>query len=185
MHAIVEMMGHRKFGAKVEERELAGVKLLHCAVLAPQGNAVLGEQFVNPSSLYALTPCGEDVARKANADNWRLREAVPSLPAPVVEAQQKDPFLTDDDEEPGTPGELAVWLDDRIMDIEEYAGRIAALTKEQCALLQTLIDKAHSVADELRDNDDLPSRGAPFGDDTVGSGADDEDDDEQEEDGRE
>jgi hypothetical protein len=78
--AIVEMMGHRRFGARVSEVEQFGAKMMRAEILVPNADPVI--QFVSPSSLYAVTLCDEATARKQNNDAWSLRQAIPGLPAP-------------------------------------------------------------------------------------------------------
>lgn len=82
--AIVEQMGHRRFGAEVREVEFCGAKLLEC-VLVTEPPIVLQ---IHPQSLYAITTCSEDQARKVNTP-WGLPSEVrallpPSEPDPVV-----------------------------------------------------------------------------------------------------
>jgi hypothetical protein len=70
--AIVECMGHRRLAGKVTETTVAGQGMLRVdvpAVAATTYSPAVPEftQFVAPSSLYALTPCTEEVARAAAA----------------------------------------------------------------------------------------------------------------------
>jgi hypothetical protein len=52
--AIVELMGHRKFGARVSEVERFGAKMLCAEILTPHGDIV---QTVHPQAIYAVTDC--------------------------------------------------------------------------------------------------------------------------------
>lgn len=61
-HAIVELMGHRRVGARVDEIEFCGAKMLRLVVLT----APPFEQIVSPQALYAVTFCTEDQAAKVN-----------------------------------------------------------------------------------------------------------------------
>ena len=77
-----DLMGHRRFGARVEETDVAGVKMLRCEILrADESIATL----VHPQSLFALTPCTEEQARKANA-GWGsyAPPEVRALPEPAT-----------------------------------------------------------------------------------------------------
>lgn len=75
--AIVEQMGHVRFGARVETDESLGVKLLRCTLVCPQPFV----RVVHPNTLYALTPCTEEQAARAN-EAWTVRQLRPALPAP-------------------------------------------------------------------------------------------------------
>jgi hypothetical protein len=59
--AIVELMGHRRYGARVSEVEQYGAKFLRAEVLTEPPY----EQLVHPQALYAITPCTEEQARRA------------------------------------------------------------------------------------------------------------------------
>ncbi len=59
---IVELMGHRKLGARVTEATLGGGAFLRLDV--PGDGADVATQFVAPGAVYAITPCSEDVARR-------------------------------------------------------------------------------------------------------------------------
>lgn len=98
--AIVEQMGHRKFGARIEEADVAGVRMLRCTILRADAEIVT---VVHPQSLFALTPSTEDQARKANA-GWgsyappEVRELPASAAEPVPEAEHTYlPANPDDD----------------------------------------------------------------------------------------
>jgi hypothetical protein len=78
--AIVELMGHRRFGARIADCERFGAKFLHAEILTPAGEPIV--QIVNPASIYALTVCTEAQARAQNT-KWSLQTAVPMLPAEV------------------------------------------------------------------------------------------------------
>lgn len=66
---IVELMGHRVFGARVEPKTLGGVPMLSCVVVSPNKAEPGHEYIVNaPQAIYAMTPCSEDEARAFNAN---------------------------------------------------------------------------------------------------------------------
>lgn len=79
--AVVELMGHRKFGAEVSEVERFGTKMLQARILGPDV-----VQLVHPQAIYAVTACTEEQARRVNTE-WVLRQAAPvlELAAPVLE----------------------------------------------------------------------------------------------------
>jgi hypothetical protein len=57
--AIVELMGHRSYGAKVSEVEQFGIKMLRAEVLSESPFV----QDVHPQAIYAITLCTEDQAK--------------------------------------------------------------------------------------------------------------------------
>lgn len=66
---IVELMGHRVFGARVEPKTLGGVPMLSCVVVSPNKAEPGHEYIVNATqAIYAMTPCSEDEARVFNAN---------------------------------------------------------------------------------------------------------------------
>jgi len=56
---IVEMMGHRRIAGHVTERTIAGHGFLEVRI--PSEPPLV--QFIQPSSIYAMTPCTEETAR--------------------------------------------------------------------------------------------------------------------------
>lgn len=59
---IVELLGHRRLGAKVTEVQLAGAGFLRLDVYE-NGDEPILTQLVSPASVYAITPTTEEVAR--------------------------------------------------------------------------------------------------------------------------
>lgn len=85
MYAIVELMGHRRFGARVTDAELAGAKMLRCEVLAfVEGRPPLLVQHVHPQALYAITECSEAQARGANQSTYAIQSPL------AIEAPRPD-----------------------------------------------------------------------------------------------
>lgn len=85
MYAIVELMGHRRFGARVTNAELAGAKVLRCEVLAfVEGRPPLLVQHVHPQALYAITECTEAQARAANQSTYAIQSPL------AIEAPRPD-----------------------------------------------------------------------------------------------
>lgn len=80
---LVELMGHQCFGAKIQEVEQFGIKMLRCEVLTEPPY----ERDVHPQSLYALTRCSEERAKLAcrylvSATLMPAERVQGSLPAP-------------------------------------------------------------------------------------------------------
>lgn len=59
--AIVELMGHRRRAGQVKEVEQFGAKMLRIDIPAGEGFVT---EFYGGSSIYALRPASEDVARR-------------------------------------------------------------------------------------------------------------------------
>lgn len=78
--AVVEMLGHRRFGARISEVEMFGAKLMRAEILGPRSGEYVAEQFVSANALYAVTIVTENHARTINTP-WQLRTSVPMLPA--------------------------------------------------------------------------------------------------------
>lgn len=91
--AIVELMGHVRFGARVEEVEFCGTKMLRCEVLTEPPFA----RMVTSQSLYGVTFCTEEQARKA-CNAWTAPNELRGLPATVEAAEDSD------DEDPSPLG---------------------------------------------------------------------------------
>lgn len=96
--AIVELLGHRRLAGMVTETTIAGAGMLRVDIPDVPANSwspaiPTYTQYVAPSSLYALTPCSEAVA-KAAAASARTSPVValdiPSLPAPATEEDDED-----------------------------------------------------------------------------------------------
>lgn len=82
---IVELLGHRRLGGYVREQEIAGKGFIRIDLPATEEHDG-ATQYVNPDSLYALTPTTEAIARRIAEDapmpvtRWELR-AIESPPA--------------------------------------------------------------------------------------------------------
>jgi hypothetical protein len=70
--AVVELMGHRRFGAQVTEVDRFGIKMMRAEIQVDPPIV----QFVHPQSIYALTVCTVEQARAVN-DRFMLEQAVP------------------------------------------------------------------------------------------------------------
>lgn len=125
--AIVEMFGHKRIAGKVSEHVLGSAVLIRVdvpEVVVPRRGGLAGDtvtssaftKLIGPSSIYCMTPCSEEVARRAAQSfvQWdppipvEFQQQLPaSTSAPVVleEVEQDDDddefddFGVDDDEE--------------------------------------------------------------------------------------
>lgn len=92
-HAIVEQMGHRRFGARIREVTRFGATCMEATALMPGGREVV--TYVFPSSLFAVTECTEEQARKAN----NFHTGLPELGSGASEPVNYELFDDDGDEE--------------------------------------------------------------------------------------
>lgn len=88
--AILEILGHRRLGGRVSEATIAGASFLRIDVPEADGQPAM-TQYYAPSSVYALTPTTEDIARRAAAlfrpapiSRWELAAAPSERPAQTV-----------------------------------------------------------------------------------------------------
>lgn len=106
-YAIVELMGHQRFGAKIQEAELLGIKMLRCEVLTNPPY----ERDVHPQSLYAITRCTEERARFASRHLFSpavmpAERPLTQLGAPDDDPENDDiPFRSACDDRPEDPDE--------------------------------------------------------------------------------
>lgn len=68
--AIVEVMGHNTFAGRVTEQSVGGASFIRVDVPAVPGSKWESEQpaftkLIGAGSIYAITPCSEEVARRA------------------------------------------------------------------------------------------------------------------------
>lgn len=102
-YAILELLGHRKLAGYVKAETLAGTSFLRVDV--PGDDGTVCTQFVNPASVYALTPTTEDIANRFAAGcrpepvtPWELRERTEEPKALPSEGHNSIPFEDDDDD---------------------------------------------------------------------------------------
>jgi len=93
--AIVEQMGHKRMAARLSEAVIGGHSFIRCDVPGPNaGDPDVATQFITGQTIYAITPCTEEIARKVAAN---------CQPRPVTEWDLKRPALAagglDDDDE--------------------------------------------------------------------------------------
>lgn len=67
--AIIELLGHRRLAGFVRDVELFGTRMIRLDVPSEKSGEPEATQFYSPSSLYALTPTTEEVARRVAAGN--------------------------------------------------------------------------------------------------------------------
>lgn len=84
--AIIELMGHVRYGGRVSKDNQFGTPMLRVDV--PQRDGSFVSQLINPSSLYRVTMCSEEMACAAAAQGapepmstWELRHLL-SEPSP-------------------------------------------------------------------------------------------------------
>jgi len=82
--AVLELMGHRRLAGYVREATLAGGAFLRIDLIASE-HGQEATQFYSPASVYALTPCTEEVARKVAERTWDTPARQLALPAPRQE----------------------------------------------------------------------------------------------------
>ncbi|MFI9558844.1 hypothetical protein [Nonomuraea endophytica] len=95
---VVELLGHRRLGARVREATIAGASFLRLDVPATTGAAAM-TQYVSPSSVYALTPTSEELAtalaehtRPAPVSRFEINPA-PAIPVHAHhDEHDDDPF---------------------------------------------------------------------------------------------
>lgn len=80
--AIIELMGHVRYGGQVSKDNQLGTSMLRVDVPNEEGGFIT--QLVNPSSIYRITMCDEALARAAAQAGvskpmsaWELRAALP------------------------------------------------------------------------------------------------------------
>lgn len=103
--AILELMGHRRLGGMVTETQIAGAGFLRIDIPAEEG-ALPITQFCAPTSVYAITPVTEAMARavaKRNTPQPVSRWELPEVAASPVAADvigTSHPAELDEDGEP-------------------------------------------------------------------------------------
>lgn len=61
--AILELMGHRRLGGRVNEATIAGAAFIRIDIPHPDDSSrVAATQFYSPAALYALTPTTAEIA---------------------------------------------------------------------------------------------------------------------------
>ena len=92
--AIVELMGHRQHAGRVSEVARYGTVMLRIDIPV---DGTFVTKYAGGSTIYALTPVTEDVARAAAA---RMADPRPTIPAGFRPAQLSHHAASEDDDEP-------------------------------------------------------------------------------------
>jgi hypothetical protein len=97
MWGIVEVMGHNTFAGRVTEQSIGGASFIRVDVPEIPANAYYGAQpaftkFIGAGSIYAMTPCSEEIARQAAA-----RVRVRPISMLSLETTRALPAARDDD----------------------------------------------------------------------------------------
>lgn len=85
--AIVELMGHRRVAGYIREAAAFGTALLRIDVPSEDPAKAQATQYYGGGSIYALTPCTEEIARSINA---RLRETPEAIAYALPEPKRCD-----------------------------------------------------------------------------------------------
>lgn len=103
--AIVEVMGHQTYAGRVTEEVIAGQAFVRVDVPATQDDqgkehTAAYTKFVGPSSIYALTPVSEELARAAarRMAKTPISIYVPELHPPSPPAATRSLMGPDDDD---------------------------------------------------------------------------------------
>lgn len=106
--AVVEVMGHNTYAGRVSEQVIAGTGFVRVDVPeVPAGRYGEGlaafTKIIGPGSIYAITPCTEEVARRAAGATRSRPVSMVSLTAPKALAAAIDADAdsndTDDDDD--------------------------------------------------------------------------------------
>lgn len=94
---IVELMGHRRLAGRVTEVTVAGAGFLRIDVPGNADQPDVATQFVQPCSVYALTPTTEELARRVAATSrpapvTRYELPAETPPAPRAQDQEESPW---------------------------------------------------------------------------------------------
>lgn len=107
---ILELMGHRRLAGKLSTQKVAGASFLRIDIPAKAGTAVETEyqatQFINPTSIYAMHPTTEAVARAVAAriepepvTTWDVKALMPAPVAAEGQPAGRQPSFEDEDGE--------------------------------------------------------------------------------------
>ena len=87
---VLELMGRRKLAGYVREVTIAGAGLLRIDVYEGDAEQAALTQFYPPSSLYALTPVAEAVARQFAQAHVQPPVSRWELPSPAPTRQEEE-----------------------------------------------------------------------------------------------
>ena len=78
---ILEQLGHKRLGGYVREETVAGQGFLRIEI-PDEGEKIQATQYINPSTIYAITPTTEEMARAVALRNKPQPVQRWELPAP-------------------------------------------------------------------------------------------------------
>jgi len=102
---IVEMLGHKILAGRVSEHVIAGQAFIRVDVPETPQEAAF-TKLLGPGSIYAISPCSEELARAAAGRLHSepipvyIPKQLPSGPTRVEDAELEDPLDDDDDDRP-------------------------------------------------------------------------------------
>lgn len=94
--AIIELMGHVKYGGQVSKDNQLGTAMLRVDV--PQADGSFVSQLVNPASIYRITFCAEELAKACGGgaskplSMWDVKHLLPAPTADVPRAGDEEPI---------------------------------------------------------------------------------------------
>lgn len=98
--AIIELMGHIRYGGLVSKDAQLGTSMLRVEVPGKDGSFIT--QFVNPASIYRITICTEQLARAATEagtpeplHQWEITKLLPPAPEPPACDPADEPWHDD------------------------------------------------------------------------------------------
>lgn len=91
---VVEVMGHNRYAGYVTEQAIGGASFIRVDVPAVDGVPAF-TKLLGGGSIFAITPCTEEIARQAAGRFGSRPLSILALPAPV--AAQREFFDADDD----------------------------------------------------------------------------------------
>lgn len=86
--AIVELMGHRRMGGKVQEVSMFGSSMMRIDVYPLEGGEASSTHFYGSSAIYAIHPTSERIARAVHDKEMPqmvYRYELPEPEAPAIE----------------------------------------------------------------------------------------------------
>jgi len=93
--AIVELMGHLRLAGYATETTIAGAGFIRVDVPGPDGET--RPKYCSPQSVYAITPCDEETARRTANPPRYVHQATLELGAP--DGWDPDDDLDEDQED--------------------------------------------------------------------------------------
>ena len=99
--AVIEVMGHNRYAGHVTEQAIGGCAFVRVDVPAVDGKPAF-TKLLGQGSIFAITPCSEEVARNVAAQSYAKPIEVYSPPIPAIAHERPDDLEGDmDDDENG------------------------------------------------------------------------------------